>query len=99
MTVCHSRTKDLASYTKQADIVIAAVGRAKMITGDMLKPGAVVVDAGINEAEGGGLCGDVDFDSAKEVAGQITPVPGGVGSLTTALILKNVLKAIKKQKG
>ncbi len=99
MTVCHSRTKDLASHTKQADIVIAAVGRAKMITGDMLKPGAVVVDAGINEAEGGGLCGDVDFDSAKEVAGKITPVPGGVGSLTTALILKNVLKAIKKQKG
>lgn len=98
ITICHSRTVDLASYVKQADIVIAAVGRAKMITKDMIKPGAVVVDAGINEIEGG-YCGDVDFDGAKEVAGLISPVPGGVGSLTTALIFKNLLKGIKIQKG
>ena len=98
ITICHSRTVDLASYVKQADIVIAAVGRPKMITKDMVKPGAVVVDAGINEIEGG-YCGDVDFDGVKEVASLISPVPGGVGSLTTALIFKNLLKGIKIQKG
>ncbi|WP_227766008.1 bifunctional 5,10-methylenetetrahydrofolate dehydrogenase/5,10-methenyltetrahydrofolate cyclohydrolase [Zhaonella formicivorans] len=98
ITVCHSKTPDLGQYTRQADIVIAAVGKAKMITGDMIKPGAVVVDAGINEVDGG-ICGDVDFESAKEVAGAITPVPGGVGSLTTVLILKNVLKGLKIQLG
>ncbi len=97
VTVCHTKTVDLAHHTKQADIVIAAVGRAKMITADMIKPGAVVVDAGINPAEGGGICGDVDFENAREVAGAITPVPGGVGSLTTVLVQKNVLKAIKLQ--
>ncbi len=96
ITVCHSRTPDLGYFTRQADIVIAAVGKAKMIKGDMIKPGAVVVDAGINEIEGG-ICGDVDFESAKEVAGAITPVPGGVGSLTTVLIFKNVLKGIRLQ--
>lgn len=98
ITVCHSRTKDLGSFTKQADIVIAAVGRAKMITADMIKPGAVVIDAGINETEDG-ICGDVDFENVKEVAGMITPVPGGVGSLTTTLIMKNVLKGLKIQLG
>ncbi len=96
VTVCHSRTPDLGYFTRQADIVIAAVGKAKMIKGDMIKPGAVVVDAGINEIEGG-ICGDVDFESAKEAAGAITPVPGGVGSLTTVLIFKNVLKGIRLQ--
>ncbi len=97
VTVCHTKTADLAYHTKQADIVIAAVGRAKMITADMIKPGAVVVDAGINPSEGGGICGDVDFGNVREVAGVITPVPGGVGSLTTVLVQKNLLKAIKLQ--
>lgn len=98
ITICHSRTTDLASYVKQGDIVIAAVGRPKMITKDMIKPGAVVVDAGINEIEGG-YCGDVDFDEVKEVASLISPVPGGVGSLTTAIIFKNLLKGLKIQLG
>jgi methylenetetrahydrofolate dehydrogenase (NADP+)/methenyltetrahydrofolate cyclohydrolase len=96
ITVCHSRTPDLGQFTRQADIVIAAVGKAKLITGDMIKPGAVVIDAGINECDGG-ICGDVDFESAKEVAGAISPVPGGVGSLTTALLFRNVLKGLKMQ--
>ncbi|KKM11757.1 methenyltetrahydrofolate cyclohydrolase [Clostridiales bacterium PH28_bin88] len=99
ITVCHSRTPDLGYFTRQADILIAAVGKAKMIKADMVKPGAIVVDAGINEVEGGGICGDVDFDNVKEVAGAITPVPGGVGSLTTQLIFKNVLKGLKMQLG
>ncbi len=97
VTVCHTRTKDLSYHTRQADILIAAVGKAKMITAGMIKPGAVVIDAGINEAEGGGLCGDVDFENAVEVAGAISPVPGGVGSLTTVMIQKNLLKAIRLQ--
>lgn len=96
VTICHSRTPDLGYHTRQADIVIAAVGKAKLITKDMVKPGAIVVDAGINEVEGG-ICGDVDFDGVQEVASWISPVPGGVGSLTTALIMKNVLKGIKLQ--
>lgn len=98
ITVCHSKTPDLGYFTRQADIVIAAVGKAKMIKADMIKPGAVVIDAGINETEDG-ICGDVDFENVKEVAGMITPVPGGVGSLTTALILKNLLKGLKIQLG
>lgn len=98
ITVCHSRTPDLGHYTRQGDIVIAAVGKAKMITADMVKPGAIVIDAGINEVDGG-ICGDVDYEGVKEVAGAITPVPGGVGSLTTVLILKNVLKGLKIQVG
>ncbi|MGQ9556649.1 MAG: bifunctional 5,10-methylenetetrahydrofolate dehydrogenase/5,10-methenyltetrahydrofolate cyclohydrolase [Desulfurispora sp.] len=98
VTVCHTRTADLAYHTRQADVLIAAVGKAKMITADMIKPGAIVVDAGINEIEGG-ICGDVDFEAAKEVAGYISPVPGGVGSLTTVLIQKNVLKAVRLQQG
>ncbi|MGB9802651.1 bifunctional 5,10-methylenetetrahydrofolate dehydrogenase/5,10-methenyltetrahydrofolate cyclohydrolase [Desulfofundulus sp.] len=96
VTVCHTKTADLAYHTRQADILIAAVGKPKMIKADMIKPGAVVVDAGINQVEGG-ICGDVDFENAREVAGAITPVPGGVGSLTTVLIQKNVLKAIRLQ--
>ena len=99
ITICHSRTKDLASFVKQGDIVIAAVGRPNMITKDMVKLGAIVVDAGINEVEGGGYCGDVDFEGVKEVASLISPVPGGVGSLTTALIFKNLLKGIAIQQG
>lgn len=96
VTVCHTKTADLKAHTKRADILIVAVGRRDMITADMVKPGAVVVDAGINPAEKG-ITGDVDFENVKEVAGAITPVPGGVGSLTTVLLQRNVLKAVKLQ--
>ena len=97
VTVCHTKTVDLPHYTRQADILISAAGRPRLIKKDMVKPGAVVVDAGINEAEGGGICGDVDFEGVKEVAGAISPVPGGVGSLTTVIIQKNVLRAARLQ--
>jgi len=97
VTVCHTKTKNLRQHTSQADILIAAVGKAKMITADLIKPGAVVIDAGINETAGG-ICGDVDFENVQKVAGAISPVPGGVGSLTTVLIQKNLLKAIQLQK-
>lgn len=96
VTVCHTKTVDLASHTRRADILIAAAGRAGLIKAEMVKPGAVVVDAGINQTEKG-ICGDVDFEGVKEVAGHITPVPGGVGSLTTILIMKNLLKAMVLQ--
>lgn len=98
VTVCHTKTRDLALHTRQADLIIAAVGKARMITADMVKPGAIVVDAGINEVEGGGICGDVDFERVREIAAAISPVPGGVGSLTTMLIQKNLLKAIGLQR-
>ena len=98
VTICHSRTKDLGSFTRQADIIVAAVGKAKLITKEMVKPGAIVVDAGINETADG-ICGDVDFEGVQEVAARISPVPGGVGSLTTALIMRNVLKGITLQGG
>lgn len=97
VTICHSRTPDLGAFTRQADIIVAAVGKAKLVKKDMVKPGAIVVDAGINEIPGG-ICGDVDFEEIKEVASLISPVPGGVGSLTTALIMKNVLKGITLQR-
>jgi methylenetetrahydrofolate dehydrogenase (NADP+)/methenyltetrahydrofolate cyclohydrolase len=94
VTICHSRTKDLASYVRQADILVAAVGKAELITGDMLKPGAVVVDAGYNRVEGRqGDVGDVEYGSALEVASWITPVPGGVGPMTIAMLLRNTLEA------
>jgi 5,10-methylene-tetrahydrofolate dehydrogenase/methenyl tetrahydrofolate cyclohydrolase len=99
VTICHSRTKDLAMYLQQADIVVAAVGRAEMITGDMLKPGAVVIDVGTNRKDdptkkrGYRLVGDVDFESAKEVAGAITPVPGGVGPMTIIMLMQNTLRS------
>jgi len=96
VTVCHTKTQDLPGQVAKGDIVIAAVGRAKMVKAEWIKPGAIVVDAGINEIEGG-ICGDVDFENAKEVASLISPVPGGVGSLTTVLIQRNVLKAIQLQ--
>jgi len=92
VTICHSRTPDLGSFTRQADILVAAVGRPKTITADMVKPGAVVVDVGINRLETG-LVGDVDFEAVKEVAGWITPVPGGVGPLTIAMLMENTLTA------
>jgi len=93
VTVCHSRTKDLAGYTRRADVLVAAVGRPGMITGDMIKPGAVVIDVGINRLESGKVVGDVEFDSAAEVAGYITPVPGGVGPMTIAMLLQNTLES------
>jgi methylenetetrahydrofolate dehydrogenase (NADP+)/methenyltetrahydrofolate cyclohydrolase len=99
VTICHSRTKDLAVHTREADILVAAIGRAEMVTGDMIKPGAVVIDVGTNQKEdptkkrGYRLVGDVDYESAKEVAGAITPVPGGVGPMTIAMLLKNTLRA------
>lgn len=96
VTICHSRTRDLASHTRRADVLVAAVGRAKMITADMVKPGATVIDVGMNRDENGKLCGDVDFDSVVEVAGAITPVPGGVGPMTRAMLLVNTLEAAER---
>ena len=95
VTICHSRTKDLAEVCKNADILVAAVGRAKIITKDMVKKGAVVIDVGMNRDENGKLCGDVDFDGVAQVAGYITPVPGGVGPMTIAFLLKNTITAAK----
>ena len=101
VTVCHSRTRDLAAHTKRADIVIAAAGRAGLVTGEMLKPGCVVIDVGMNRIADETaprryrLVGDVDFDSAREVASKITPVPGGVGPMTIAMLLSNTVKAAK----
>ncbi len=102
VTVCHSQTKDLAAHTRRADILVAAVGRAKMITGDMIKPGATVIDVGINRLpaeQGGKLCGDVDFESAREVAGLITPVPGGVGPMTITMLLTNTIESAERAAG
>lgn len=96
ITVCHSKSGDLKNYTGQADILIVAVGRAKMVTADFIKPGAVVIDAGMNETAAG-LCGDVDFEQVQRIAGAISPVPGGVGSLTTVLLQRNLVRAVKLQ--
>ncbi|AXF85727.1 Bifunctional protein FolD protein [Ephemeroptericola cinctiostellae] len=96
VTLCNSKTRDLSHHTRQADIVIAAVGRAKMITGDMIRAGATVIDVGINRDEHGKLCGDVDFDSVAQVAGAISPVPGGVGPMTITMLLMNTLEAAEK---
>jgi methylenetetrahydrofolate dehydrogenase (NADP+) / methenyltetrahydrofolate cyclohydrolase len=92
VTMCHSRTKPLEDYTKQADILIVAAGKPKLITGDMIKKDAVVIDVGVHRMDDGKLCGDVDFDSAKEIASKITPVPGGVGPMTIAMLLENTLE-------
>ena len=103
VTVCHSRTRDLAAHTRRADILVAAVGRPRMITGDMIKSGATVIDVGINRIdegpEAGKLCGDVDFDSASQVAGAITPVPGGVGPMTIAMLLANTVDSARRFAG
>ena len=102
VTICHSRTKDLTSHTRRADILIVAAGRAEMITGDMIKPGAVVIDVGMNSVpdatrtKGSRLCGDVHFASAVEVASRITPVPGGVGPMTIAMLLRNTVRAAER---
>ncbi len=93
VTICHSRTRELAEVTRRADILVAALGKAKFITGDMIKEGAVVIDVGINRLPDGKLCGDVDFESAEPKASYITPVPGGVGPMTITMLLKNTLKA------
>ena len=93
VTTCHSKTADLASFTKTADILIVATGKRNLITADMVKPGAIVIDVGINRDENGKLCGDVDFENVKEVAGAITPVPGGVGPMTVAMLMMNTLCA------
>lgn len=98
VTVCHSRTKNLKEITSQADIIVAAVGRAGFVTADMVKQGAVVIDVGINRNSEGKLCGDVDFDAVKEKTSYITPVPGGCGPMTIALLMKNTLIAAEKQK-
>ena len=95
VTICHSRTKNLKEVTRQADVVIAAVGIPNYVTAEHLKPGAVVIDVGINRNEDGKLCGDVDFNSAKETAGAITPVPGGVGPMTITMLLYNTVKSAK----
>ena len=95
VTICHSRTKDLADFTKQADILVAAIGKSKYITKDMIKQWAIVIDVGINRGEDGKLTGDVDFENVKEKAEYITPVPGGVGPMTIAMLMHNVIKAAK----
>ncbi len=97
VTICHSRTKNLAETTKRADILVVAVGRANFITGDMIKEGAIVVDVGINRMDDGKLVGDVHFESAEKVASYITPVPGGVGPMTITMLLQNTLTAAKQQ--
>ena len=99
VTVCHSRTKDLAAVCREADILVAAVGRAKFVTADMVKPGAAVIDVGMNRDENGKLCGDVDYDAVEPIAGYITPVPGGVGPMTIAMLMQNTLTAAKQQNG
>lgn len=96
VTVCHSRTRNLVEITRQADIVVAAIGKAGFVTGEMIKPGATVIDVGINRVDGK-LVGDVDFDSVRPIAGAITPVPGGVGPMTIAMVLKNTLNAARLQ--
>ena len=96
VTICHSRTQNLADITRQADILVAAVGRANFVTADMVKPGAAVIDVGINRVDGK-IVGDVDFDAVSGVAGYITPVPGGVGQMTIAMLLANTLDAAAKR--
>ena len=99
VTVCHSHTKNLAEVCRQADVIVAAVGKPLFVKADMVKPGATVIDVGINRIEPKKLVGDVDFESVKEVAGAITPVPGGVGLLTIAMLMANTVKAAKLQAG
>ena len=98
VTLCHSRTRDLAEHTRRADILVAAVGKAGFVTADMVKPGAVVIDVGINRVDGK-VCGDVDFEGVKEIAGWITPVPGGVGRMTIAMLLANTADAAERTLG
>ena len=96
VTLCNSKTRDLGWHTRHADIVVVATGRASTVTGAMIKPGAVVIDVGINRRADGKLCGDVDFESALEVAAAVTPVPGGVGPMTVAMLLVNTIEAAER---
>lgn len=95
--ICHSKTENLSNYTKNADILISAVGKANLISADMVKEGATVIDVGMNRSDNGKLCGDVDFENVKEIASYITPVPGGVGPMTITMLMNNVIKAYKMQ--
>lgn len=99
VTICHSRTRDLAEICREADILVAAVGKVNLVTADMVKPGAVVIDVAMNRDETGKLCGDVAYDEVAEVASAITPVPGGVGPMTRALLMENTLKAAQRHQG
>jgi methylenetetrahydrofolate dehydrogenase (NADP+)/methenyltetrahydrofolate cyclohydrolase len=96
VTICHSRTVNLKALTRQADVIVAAVGQRNTVTADMVKPGAVVIDVGMNRNQAGKLCGDVDFEGVRQVAGYITPVPGGVGPMTIAMLLVNTLESAKR---
>ena len=96
VTICHSRTVNLKALTLQADVIVAAVGQRNTVTADMVKPGAVVIDVGMNRNEAGKLCGDVDFEGVRHIAGHITPVPGGVGPMTIAMLLVNTLESAKR---
>lgn len=99
VTICNSKTRDLAAHTRDADVIVAAVGRRNIITADIVKPGAVVIDVGMNRDDAGKLCGDVDFAGVREVAGHITPVPGGVGPMTITMLLINTLEAAEREAG
>ncbi len=99
VTIAHSRTQDLPARCREADVIVAAVGRAKMVGADWVKPGAAVIDVGMNRDENGKLCGDVDYDAVKDVAGAITPVPGGVGPMTIAMLMDNTLQAAARRLG
>jgi methylenetetrahydrofolate dehydrogenase (NADP+)/methenyltetrahydrofolate cyclohydrolase len=96
ITICNSKTRDLGHHTRQADILVVATGKRNIVTADMIKPGAVVIDVGMNRDEQGKLCGDVDYGPASEVAGYITPVPGGVGPMTITMLLVNTLEAAER---
>ncbi len=99
VTVCHSKTRDLAGICRQADILVAAVGKPKFITREMVKPDAVVIDVGMDRDENGKLCGDVDYDAVEPIASYITPVPGGVGPMTISMLLQNTLTAARLHHG
>ena len=99
VTICHSNTPDIGAFTRQADVVVAAVGRRNTLTADMVKPGAVVIDVGMNRDDAGKLCGDVDFEGVKAIAGHITPVPGGVGPMTITMLMVNTLTSAERAAG
>ena len=98
VTICHSRTRNLAEICRGADIIVSAVGKVNTVTADMVKEGAILIDVGMNRNEAGKLCGDVDFENVKEIAGAITPVPGGVGPMTIAMLMYNCVEAVRLQK-